>query len=45
MLATPEKDCTLDKIMEAEESGKYSLSDSKLFDSVSAAERTDEEEG
>ena len=38
VLATAEKECTLDKIIrfvEAEESGKYSLSDSKLFDSVS----------
>ena len=38
VLATPETDCTLAKVLrfvEAEESGKYSLSDSKLFDSVS----------
>ena len=38
VLATTEQECTLDKIIrfvEAEESGKYSLSDSKLFDSVS----------
>ena len=38
VLATTETECTMDKIVrfvEAEESGKYSLSDSKLFDSVS----------
>ena len=37
-LAMPEADFTLDKVLrfiEAEESGKYSLSDSKLFSSVS----------
>ena len=37
VLATPEQDCTLTKVLsfvEAEESGKYSLSESKLFDSV-----------
>ena len=37
VLATPEQDCTLPKVLrfvEAEESGKYSLSESKLFDSV-----------
>jgi hypothetical protein len=38
VLATPETECTLAKVLrfvEAEESGKYSLSDSKLLDSVS----------
>ena len=38
VLAIPETECTLEKIItfvEAEESGKCSLSDSKLFDSVS----------
>ena len=38
VLAAPEAECTLDKVLrlvEAEESGKYSLSDSKMFDSVS----------
>ena len=37
VLATPETECTLEKIIkfvEAEESGKCSLSESKLFDSV-----------
>ena len=37
MLATPETECTMAKVLrfaEAEESGKYSLSDSKLFHSV-----------
>ena len=38
VLATPETECTLAKVLrfvEAEESGKYSLLDSKLFDSES----------
>ena len=38
MLATPETECTLAKVLrfvEVEESSKYSLSDSKLFNSVS----------
>ena len=37
VLATQKKECTLAKILqlvEAEESGKYSLTDSKMFDSV-----------
>ena len=48
VLATPETDCTLAKVMrfvEAEESAKYSLSDSKLFDSVSGVSSFKRQQG
>ena len=48
VLATPETDCTLAKVMrfvEVEESTKYSLSNSKLFDSVSGVSSFKRQQG
>jgi hypothetical protein len=48
VLATPETECTLAKVLsfvEAEESVKYSLSDSKLFDSVSGVSSFKRQQG